>query len=235
MRALVLSIWVFINLVFFGMCGYMYLLWSQYWLELEKQVQPTQFNYDQQIYYYNRGYILNDTSKSHNFTENKRIKHSTKENNSITIIKNSKPRFPNLQNKEFEVDTKEYTCTEKDSTKECDKKILDYKENILKELRRVFTDETNILKAGVESRYNVQYKGNRGNYMNKNSKEILCELKRVTLKTLTKADVHVKWSYLRDHLPKRSLFDGRNSYNSCAIVASAGSLKNSNLGNIIGR
>lgn len=31
MRAIAVSVWIFINLVFFGMCGYIYLIWSQYW------------------------------------------------------------------------------------------------------------------------------------------------------------------------------------------------------------
>ncbi|KAG8225178.1 hypothetical protein J437_LFUL001305 [Ladona fulva] len=31
MRAVAVSVWIFINLVFVGMCGYIYLLWSQYW------------------------------------------------------------------------------------------------------------------------------------------------------------------------------------------------------------
>jgi len=31
------SVWIFINLVFVGMCGYIYLLWSQYWQYVERQ------------------------------------------------------------------------------------------------------------------------------------------------------------------------------------------------------
>lgn len=37
MRAVAISVWLFINLVFLGMCGYMYLLWRQYWLHAERQ------------------------------------------------------------------------------------------------------------------------------------------------------------------------------------------------------
>lgn len=37
MRAVALSVWLFMNLVFLGMCGYMYLLWRQYWLHSERQ------------------------------------------------------------------------------------------------------------------------------------------------------------------------------------------------------
>jgi hypothetical protein len=37
MRAIAVSLWIFINLVFVGMCGYIYLLWSQYWQYVERQ------------------------------------------------------------------------------------------------------------------------------------------------------------------------------------------------------
>lgn len=100
MRALVVSIWVFINLVFFGMCGYMYLLWSQYWMYMERQTEATTSIYDQQIYFYNRGYypsdaIVNKSINSKPLPETKlRKKHSIyKENSTVTLIKNSKPRY----------------------------------------------------------------------------------------------------------------------------------------------
>lgn len=99
MRALVVSIWVFINLVFFGMCGYMYLLWSQYWMYMERQTEGTTSIYDQQIYFYNRGYYPSDIPPNKTIqtviSEFKpRKKHSLfKENSTITLIKNSKPRY----------------------------------------------------------------------------------------------------------------------------------------------
>lgn len=236
MRALVVSIWVFINLVFFGMCGYMYVLWSQYWMYLEKQPESSPSTYDQQIYYYNRGYIFNDTSKSrnNNHTEPKRIKHSVKQYNNTIIVKNSRPRFPNLQDKDFEADTRKYTCFPEDTSTDCDEKILKYKDNILKEFRKVFTEESNIFKSGIESRYDVQYKGPRGNYMSKSSIQLGCELKKVRLKTLKKQDLQHILDPLREYLPKSSIFQG-NSYNSCAVVASSGALKNSGLGEAIGK
>lgn len=99
MRALAVSIWVFINLVFFGMCGYMYLLWSQYWINKERQSESSTSVYDQQIYFYNRGYypgdvVLNKTLLNSIHEAKPRKKHSTiKDNSSVTIIKNSKPRY----------------------------------------------------------------------------------------------------------------------------------------------
>nr|XP_015836058.1 PREDICTED: beta-galactoside alpha-2,6-sialyltransferase 2 isoform X2 [Tribolium castaneum] len=227
MRALVVSIWVFINLVFFGMCGYMYLLWSQYWMFMERQTGTTTSTYDQQIYYYNRGFLPND-NKTHNETK-LRIKHSLKDNVTVTLIKNSKPRFPNLQGREFELDTKKYICLKNDSFKNCSSKSLEFKEKILKELRRVLEDEGNVLKIGAENPYNVQYEGTKGNFYDKTPKEIMCELEKIQVKTLKRGDVAGGPHNLGDFLPKRGLFENRN-FNSCAIVASSGALKDSNLG-----
>ncbi|KAJ3654917.1 hypothetical protein Zmor_014069 [Zophobas morio] len=233
MRALVVSIWVFINLVFFGMCGYMYLLWSQYWMFMERQTGTTTSTYDQQIYYYNRGFLPNDTNKTHNITETKlRTKHSLKDNITFTLIKNSKPRFPNLQGKDFELDTKKYICLKNDTPSDCSKKTTEFKEKILKELRRVLEDESNILKSAGENPYNVQYEGTKGNFGDKAAKEIMCELKKLRVKTLKRGDVVGGPKNLGDFLPKRSLFENKK-FNSCAIVASAGALKDSNLGKTI--
>lgn len=255
MRALVVSIWVFINLVFFGMCGYMYLLWSQYWMYIERQTETTTSIYDQQIYFYNRGYYpsdlnLNKTSNKP-FPETKpRKKHSVfKENSTVTILKNSKPRygtrmrfstlinrlffrFPNLQPKDLEFDSKKYYCLKSDTKSDCDTKTELFKDVILKELRKVLMDEGNILKIGQENPYNVHYRGVRGSFEDKLPRTLLCQFKAIPLKILQRSDVgsHA----LREFLPKRGLFENK-SFNSCAIIASAGGLKNSNLGKFIGK
>lgn len=234
MRALVVSIWVFINLVFFGMCGYMYLLWSQYWMFMEKQTGTTTSTYDQQIYFYNRGYLPTEINKTQNVTDSKlRIKHSLRDNVTYTFVKNSKPRFPNLQNKDFELDTKKYICLKNEAQNECLDKSKEFKEKLLKELKRVLEDEGNILKVGAENPYNVTYEGLRSDFSSKTPEQVLCELKEIKIKTLKRGDVPKHFKQLNDHLPKRGVFENRR-FNSCAIVASAGALKDSNLGKFIG-
>ncbi|GJQ82191.1 ST6Gal [Trypoxylus dichotomus] len=234
MRALVVSIWVFINLVFFGMCGYMYLLWSQYWMYIEKDTETTTNTYDQQIYYYNRGYPMNETLfRIQNNTESKsRIKHAAKDAANITIIRNSKPRFPNVQGSDFPIDTDRYVCMKNDTAKACDNKTQQYKERLLKELKRVFLDESNVLKPGQENYYNVVYKGPKENYMEKTPKQILCELKNVELTTLKRSDIKHDLYGLRSYIPKRDLFEN-NKFNSCAIISSAGSSTKSSNGKLI--
>ncbi|CAH0557889.1 unnamed protein product [Brassicogethes aeneus] len=230
MRALVVTIWVFINLVFFGMCGYMYLLWSQYWVYLDKGADSTPSTFDQQIYFYNRGYMPNSQNKSKIHEVKSRTKHSTKENTNVTLVKNSRPRFPNLQTKDFELDSRKYSCWSNQTKVDCDRKTFQFKDEILKELRRVFTDESNILRMGQENPYNVRFTGDRGNYMDKSSNELLCELKKVSIHTLRRIDI--RNHPLSSYIPKRGLFENKR-FNSCAIVASAGGLKGSQLGPFI--
>jgi hypothetical protein len=59
MRAVAVSVWIFINLVFVGMCGYIYLLWSQYWQYVERQHEHMagliSSGRSQILYYHNHG------------------------------------------------------------------------------------------------------------------------------------------------------------------------------------
>lgn len=203
---------------------------------MERQTETTTSTYDQQIYFYNRGYYPSDVAnnnKSQNLSETKlRTKHSANKENVTIVIKNSKPRFPNLQPKEFEIDIKKYQCWQNDSANDCDKKTATYKGNLLKELRKVFTDESNVLKTGTENQYNVHYEGERGNFMNKSPNDLLCQLKKVPLSTLARSDT--AFHPVKDYIPKRGLFENKR-FNSCAIVASAGALKDSKLGSLIGK
>lgn len=141
-------------------------------------------------------------------------------------------RFPNLQPKDFEFDSKKYYCTDSDAKNDCDMKTSVFKDELLMELKKVLMDESNILKVGVENHYNVNYRGVRGNFIDKLPRSLLCQLKEIPLRTLQRSDVgsHA----LKDFLPKRGLFENKH-FNSCAIVASAGGLKNSNLGQFIGK
>lgn len=239
MRAVVVSIWIFVNLVILGMCGYIYLLWSQYWLYLERQNQnviTTRNIYDQQIYYYNHGYP-NETKAHHQHHINETVhvlrkKHSIRElrNNTVTLIKNSKPRFPNLQQKDMQLDTERFKCSKENST-QCGIKINNFKTELLYEFRRVLTDESNVFKSGLAqyNPYNVHFKGKRGNFADKTWNELMCDLKNVSIRTIIRSDSPFNKMEMGKLLPKKGLFEKRH-FNTCAIIASAGSLKNSNLG-----
>lgn len=61
----------------------------------------------------------------------------------------------------------------------------------------------------------------------------MCELKRVDFKTIRRFDEPFVRHEIRNFIPKRRLFENKR-YGSCAIVSSAGALKGSNLGKLIG-
>lgn len=235
MRAIDVTIWIFVNLVVLGMGGYIYLLWSQYKLYLEREnphAITTKNIYDQQIYYYNRGF-LNDTKVN---SERKRRKQPREiKNVSITLVKNSKPRFPNLQNKELELDNDRFKCFKDDSEDACAEKTANFKNELLYELRRVFSDESNVFKTGVETQnpYFVSYKGEKGNFMDKTAQELLCELKNVIVRSVLRNDSPFDVLDIGKYFPRKGLFEKKH-FNSCAIISSAGSLKNSSLGTMIG-
>lgn len=59
MRSVALTVWFFLNVVLLGMCGYIYLLWLQYWRHINvKNQQSQQLTYTQQqpyVEYYDEG------------------------------------------------------------------------------------------------------------------------------------------------------------------------------------
>lgn len=58
MRSVALTVWFFLNVVLLGMCGYIYLLWLQYWRHITlKNQQAQESAYTQQPYveYYDEG------------------------------------------------------------------------------------------------------------------------------------------------------------------------------------
>lgn len=59
MRSVALTVWFFLNVVLLGMCGYIYLLWLQYWRHISiKNQHSQQLAYTQQqpyVEYYDEG------------------------------------------------------------------------------------------------------------------------------------------------------------------------------------
>ena len=213
----------------------MYLLWSHYWINSDSKGRGSTINYDQQIYLYNRG-LLNDTFKTYDPTETKnRTKHSIKSDHGVTIVYRSKPRFPNPQGGDsFEMDTNKYLCVRDDDGDSCGEKITQFKEKLMIELKRVFLDEGNILKKGQENYYNVNYRGSKGNYMEKTPEQIMCEMRKIKINTLRRGDVPNNLIHgLKRCVSRKRLYEN-SRFHSCAIIASAGSLKGSNLGTFIG-
>ncbi|XP_049949130.1 beta-galactoside alpha-2,6-sialyltransferase 2 [Schistocerca serialis cubense] len=134
MRAIAVSVWIFINLVFIGMCGYIYLLWSQYWQYVERQHNQLAgiinnnhniYSSNGQIYFYYHGssetismgvssnrenqtvknYVTNKSSPRHHLR-------SRSNKTSTTVIKKySQPRFPKLRGMDTDVESQGPRCS----------------------------------------------------------------------------------------------------------------------------
>ncbi|CAG9768976.1 unnamed protein product [Ceutorhynchus assimilis] len=212
---------IFLNLIIFGMGSYIYVLWTQYETNPEKPDTPTTSKFDKQIYLYNRGFLTNQTILS-------RSKHALKDN--ITYINNSRPRIPSSNPHQFYLDTKKYQCLSNET--DCSNKTEEFKKKLLVELGNTFSDESNILKEGnLNNTYNVHYVGPREDFRQKPQEQVSCELMKTKLQTLKKADLNTS-EPLKNSMPKRSFFQNK-TFNSCAVIASAGALRNSNLGKFI--
>ncbi|XP_060517236.1 beta-galactoside alpha-2,6-sialyltransferase 1 [Cylas formicarius] len=235
MRILTISAIVFLNLIIFGMCGYLYLLWCEYWLNLNKANLGSTVNYDEQIYLYNRGYLPTEgsnKSNAYNATDVKlRTKHSIKYGyENITFVKNGRPRLPSIRKKLIGLDSKEFFCLTNETNMDCNKKTLEFKKKLLAEFRNVLEEESDVFKT-KKNRYNVTYKGVQQDFQQKTTNQVLCELRDAQLNTLKRSDIKFPDS-VKKYIPKRGFYETR-TFNSCAVVASSGALKNSNLGSFI--
>lgn len=71
MRSIALTVWFFLNVVLLGMCGYIYLLWLQYWRHISvKNQQSQELAYTQQqqpfVEYYDEGDVTTARLSSRN-------------------------------------------------------------------------------------------------------------------------------------------------------------------------
>lgn len=259
-----MSVWIFINLVCFGMCGYLYLIWSQYWMYLEKQkyfskhtvnVQQVTGNSVYQETYSSEKYVQNDytpindtLSSSETFRKMRRsaIGGLWSNNKSMSsrssgvllrpssnIVRKShgSPRFPNTHKTILELDSDKYICEELSDT-DCKIKSTEFKNMLLKEFHRVLMLHSNVFKSGLDSQnfYNVKYEN--GGSKDRSSHEILCALSKVPLRTVTSHDE--PFSTDNFHIPNKALRENE-TFNTCAVVTSAGALLGSRLGEFIGR
>lgn len=250
-----MSVWIFINLLFFGMCGYLYLIWSQYWMYMEKQrlfdrptgSSPTENSrsiYDNygpgrytDITYINksrnqRGAKSRRSAFGGYWSGNSGGEQQSGHQPSNNIIRrlSGGPRFPNVHNPLLEFDTHKYACQDLASA-ECAARTAQFKQSLLKEFHRVLMGEGRVFKSGldVHNTYNVRHTGGVGR--ERPGKEVLCALGRVPLRTVTSQDEPFKSQGFR--IPGNALRRGRR-YATCAVVTSAGALLRSRLGHFIG-
>lgn len=257
MKAAAMSVWIFINILCFGMCGYLYLIWYQYWMYDEKQRNssrtsdhpPKTINY-QDKYAAEKQFNLplNSSLRIDLLRKNRRSAvggywssgRSSQFNrtagsyvlpsNNIIRKSNGSPRFPNIHRPLLEFDSDKYVCDDLLSA-ECEEQTAEFKELLLKEFHRVLMEASKVFTSGldVHNTYDVKY--NSSKRKSRSRDEVMCALKRVKLRTVT-ADDH-PFAKLGFKIPRAPLHEGRH-YNNCAVVTSAGALLGSGLGKFIG-
>lgn len=254
-----MSVWIFINLLCFGMCGYLYLIWSQYWMSIEKQrlfskthdpppksISGISF---QGTFPKNTHSIINisvlklDTVhksrrsvvpfKTGQLAQwyNKSSGPQGRPSNNIIVKSRGSPRFPNIHKPVLEFNNEKYVCSDY-STQECKLKSMEFKELLLKEFHRVLMSDSKVFTSGLESQNSYDVKYERGPAKYESGGEVLCALGRVLVRTITAQDEpFARLGYL---IPKAPLQEGR-VFNTCAVVTSAGALLGSRLGEFIGK
>lgn len=253
MRAAAMSVWIFINLLCFGMCGYLYLIWSQYWMYIEKQRlfnkatdashksltfqdKFTEFSkspFNSTLFIRKNRRSAVGSVWSSGTAQSGKISGSQGRPSSNVVVRKShgSPRFPNIHKPLLEFDNEKYVCDDL-STSECAAKTKEFKDLLLKEFHRVLMGESKVFRSGLDSQniYDVKYEG--GNNKDASKQDLMCALKNVKMSLVTAEDEPFKRQGF--HIPKSPLREG-HVYDSCAVVTSAGTLLGSRLGEFIGK
>ncbi|XP_022826171.1 beta-galactoside alpha-2,6-sialyltransferase 2 [Spodoptera litura] len=257
MKAAAMSVWIFINVLCFGMCGYLYLIWYQYWMHEEKQRNLTKsdnppktmisgVNYA--IEKNNSRFLLNSTLRIEFLRKNRRsavggfwssggsrqMSNKTSSSyhvpsNNIVRKSNGSPRFPNIDRPLLEFDSDKYICNDVTSS-DCKERTAKFKELLLKEFHRVLMGESKVFTSGldVHNTYDVKYDSNSPKKSSR--EEVMCALKSVEVQTVTADDE--PFARLGFKIPRAPLQE-QSHYNTCAVVTSAGALLGSDLGEFI--
>ncbi|KAK6624022.1 hypothetical protein RUM44_010880 [Polyplax serrata] len=223
MRAVALSVWIFINLAFLGMGGYMYLILSTYWCRHEGQerTQPLvhkkiKFIRENQVVFYEPEIVVG--TKELGFE----IRNSAKKSNVILT------KLGRIRRSSTVKDCRKGTnCTDHHQPR--NKKLENFKNKLFIQLRTVLHEESNVFKT--DNPYFVNYTGPRDRYQSLTADQIKCRLKKAGLRLLTAEDPFISGLKLTDDIEEKFL--GGKHYKTCAIVSSAGSLLQSKLGRFI--
>lgn len=255
MRAIAVSVWIFINLVFLGMCGYIYLLWSQYWQYVERQQEHMAGLINNarsggggvsQIFYYKHddfslttdpgavvissGNRSNALSKHHSNDKPGNRTFVRRLPVNVVLHRHSQPRFPKTRVSGDDIRCADWSVHDKVSSR-----VLAYKSQLVVQLRRVLLEESSVFKARGDSNnpYDVNYMGPHGSYVGRSVHELVCGLKKKvgSIRVISALDKPFMGLGLGGLFPEAPIFTEK--YNTCAIVTNAGSLFGSGLGTFI--
>ncbi|RVE42141.1 hypothetical protein evm_013202 [Chilo suppressalis] len=260
MKAAAMSVWVFINLLCFGMCGYLYLIWSQYWMYIERQrlfnkspgaPQRTNTGLNNQEAYmenYSSKAPLNHTSLRIQAVHKSRRSAigvmwsgsmQTQPSKSPGILSRLSSNIVRKSQGSPRFPNIHKPILEFDNDKyicddylssTCEGQTVEFKELLLKEFHRVLMGESKVFRSGLDSQNIYNVKYDSANRRERSRQELLCELKKIGVRTVNSEDE--PFAKLGYQIPTAPLQEDR-VFNTCAIVTNAGALLGSRLGEFI--
>lgn len=204
MRAIALSVWLFLNLGFFGMCGYIYIIWAQ---NLRSSVRHVYELTPKSTYNPNDPVVFYESPKSATSSRKQKRAERTPRTNFVK--------------------TRRHQC----KGDGCDGKLQALKNEVLLQMRRVLHDESSVFKT--DNPYRVAYQGPRAPLKGHSRQDIRCRIKEAGLRTLTSSDSPFNRLQLGPLLGNGDVFHGRR-FSSCAVISNAASLLDSKSGPLIG-
>lgn len=239
MRAIAWSVWVFINFVFLGMCGFFYILCSQYWGYVERR-HAFMDAYTNKKSNIGQHHIQYYAEAENHMDHAKKLRDGPINNDFLARKERASPvARERHESTEAKKGAKSLLTSQTETpNSKLMEKISKHKSQLMIQLRRVLHDESSVFKARGEGSnpYNVEYIGPRGSYDKKTARELVCALKKTGIvRTVMKDDEPFKSMDLGKSFPQQPLFGDDQIYGSCAVVSSAGSLFGSDLGKTIGK
>lgn len=182
-------------------------------------------------HHHHRRLLVRRNAFSHRFNSSEQFVLQSKEVSTRNSSKLSyRPRFAVPRDTELRFNPNEYMCQDQ-YTAECRNKTQQFRGVVTREFRRMmdlFEDKYSADARGqMNSYYNVSYDTHKVT----NKSICLSQLKVRTLRRRDLADEgNPSERELRKALPKRKLFASDQSFKTCAVISSAGSMFQSKLG-----
>jgi len=214
----------FLFVIVSGTISYIYLMWTNYWIRIKAL--------EEHIHIPHRLHRVSDTADRQ--VLHRKPRYDTPEDLPVKELPSVRKR-PRINLSEASPAPKKKISLSKLPKDKLLAHLKVYKEQIHAQLRNTVMDTGKQVQSdSFPNAYNVTYSAKFGNEEAKfNAQQILCDARKyVRTRTFTKEDAMFKKLKLDRFFPKNEFLEGKR-FNTCAVVTSAGSLKNSKLGAFI--
>eukprot|EP00088_Acartia_fossae_P005196 TRINITY_DN12277_c0_g1_i1.p1 TRINITY_DN12277_c0_g1~~TRINITY_DN12277_c0_g1_i1.p1 ORF type:complete len:422 (-),score=82.13 TRINITY_DN12277_c0_g1_i1:397-1662(-) len=202
----------FLILIMSGTVSYMYLMWTNYWLRM-KTYEMRYFNKNT----HSRSSSLRKKAKLEIVTKASIPKETNNKTTATTKKKKAKINLSKLPKDKLMAH------------------IRAYKDQILNQLKSTVSEAgRQVNSASFPNAYNVSYTGSYAKQdVHLTTRQLLCSAKKnLHIRTFSQRDQFFNKLKLAQFFPESELFHNR-TFNTCAVVTSAGSMKHAKLGQFI--